>query len=273
MHILLLICLSLVFSVTNASTTDPKPHSKNEIEKVTLQLKWFHQFQFSGYYAAQEKGFYKEVGLDVNFIERSAEINLVNQVVSGVAQYGIEDSGLLVPYANGEPIKAFAAIFQHNPFIFASKQPSGIVSPVEMVGKRIMFDSMDGVGADEVPLRALFAEYGITNDQYTHVKPSFNNTDLIQDKVDVMSGYITNLPYFFEQQGIKINIINPLNYGIDFYGDLLFTSEQELQQHPGRTQRFRKASLKGWEYALGACPTTTNSKKPLIKQKYNTLFL
>jgi len=250
MHFLLLFYLSLVLSIASASPIDSELHPKNEIEKVTLQLKWFHQFQFAGYYAAQEKGFYREVGLDVNFIERSSEINVVKQVVSGVAQYGIEDSGLLVPYANGEPIKAFAAIFQHSPFIFASKQSSGIVSPYEMVGKRIMFDSVNGVGADEVPLRALFAEYGITADKYTHIKPSFNNTDLIQDKVDVMSGYITNLPYFFEQQGIKINIINPLNYGIDFYGDLLFTSEQELQHHPGRAQRFRKASLKGWQYAL-----------------------
>jgi len=250
MHFLLLISLSLVFSIASASASDPEINSKNELEKVTLQLKWFHQFQFAGYYAAQEKGFYKEEGLEVNFIERSPEINVVKQVVSGVAQYGIEDSGLLVPFANGEPIKAFAAIFQHNPFIFASKQSSGIVSPYEMVGKRIMFDSVDGVGADEVPLRALFAEYGITDAQYTHIKPSFNYTDLVQDKVDVMSGYITDLPFYFEQQGIKINIINPLNYGIDFYGDLLFTSEQELQQHPGRAQRFRKASLKGWEYAL-----------------------
>jgi len=250
MNFLLLFYLSLVLSIASASPIDSELHSKNELEKVTLQLKWFHQFQFAGYYAAQEKGFYKEEGLEVNFIERSPEINVVKQVVSGGAQYGIEDSGLLVPYAKGEPIKAFAAIFQHNPFIFASKQSSGIVSPYEMVGKRIMFDSVDGVGADEVPLRALFAEYGIKDAQYTHIKPSFNFTDLVQGKVDVMSGYITDLPFYFEQQGIKINIINPLNYGIDFYGDLLFTSEQELQQHPGRAQRFRKASLKGWKYAL-----------------------
>mgnify|MGYP000338319851 FL=1 len=250
MHLFLLFCLSIVGSVANASSTDTESDIRNELETVTLQLKWFHQFQFAGYYAAKEKGFYKEVGLDVNFIERSPDINVVKQVVSGVAQYGIEDTGILVPYANGEPIRAFAAIFQHNPFIFASKQSSGIVSPYEMLGKRIMFDSVDGVGADEVPLRALFAETGITNAQYTHVKPSFNYTDLVQGKVDVMSGYITDLPYYFEQQGIKINIINPLNYGIDFYGDLLFTSEQELQQHPGRVQRFRKASLKGWQYAL-----------------------
>lgn len=262
MHFLLLFCLSLVFSVASASSTD----AQAPLETVKLQLKWFHQFQFAGYYAAKEKGFYTEVGLDVNIIERSPEINVVKQVVSGVAQYGIEDSGILVPYANGQPIKALAAIFQHNPFIFASKQSSGIISPYEMLGKRIMFDSKGGVGAGEVPLQALLAEYGINKDQYTHIKPSFNYSDLIQDKVDVMSGYVTDLPHYFEQQGIKINVINPLNYGIDFYGDLLFTSKQELQKFPGRAERFRQASLKGWQYALDHPEEIIQ----LIQNKYHT---
>ena len=39
-------------------------------EKITLQLKWLHQFQFAGYYAAKEKGFYDDVGLDVEIKER-----------------------------------------------------------------------------------------------------------------------------------------------------------------------------------------------------------
>jgi len=221
-----------------------------QLETVNLQLKWFHQFQFAGYYAAKAKGYYQDAGLVVNFIERSPEINVVKQVVSGIANYGIEDSGLLMPYANGAPIKALAAIFQHNPFIFVSKQSSGIVSPYEMLGKRIMFGAVDGVGSDEVPLMALFAEYGVKEGLYTHIKPSFKFTGLAEDKIDVMSGYITDLPYYFQQQGIKINIINPLNYGIDFYGDLLFSSEKELQEHPGRADRFREASLKGWQYAL-----------------------
>jgi len=243
-----LLLFFLVFSsILKAEEINTK---QAKLETVNLQLKWFHQFQFAGYYAAKAKGYYRDAGLAVHFIERSPEISVVKQVVSGVANYGIEDSGLLIPYANGAPIKALAAIFQHNPFIFVSKQSSGIVSPYEMVGKRIMFGAVDGVGGDEVPLMALFAEYGMKENLYTHIKPSFKFTGLAEDKIDVMSGYITDLPYYFQQQGIKINIINPLNYGIDFYGDLLFTSEKELQEHPDRADRFRDASLKGWQYAL-----------------------
>lgn len=49
----------------------------NANEKVVLQLKWFHQFQFAGYYAAKEKGFYDEVGLDVQIKERDLKYNKI----------------------------------------------------------------------------------------------------------------------------------------------------------------------------------------------------
>ncbi len=73
---------------------------------------------------------------------------------------------------------------------------------------------------------------------------------LCNGKVHVMSGYLTDQLFYYKQQGIPINIINPQSYGLDFYGDLLFTSEQELQAHPGRAERLISASLKGWQYAL-----------------------
>ena len=54
-----------------------------------LQLKWFHQFQFAGYYAAKEKGFYEEVGLDVEIKERDLKYNNIDEVINGNAQYGV----------------------------------------------------------------------------------------------------------------------------------------------------------------------------------------
>ncbi|MGR9054100.1 MAG: diguanylate cyclase domain-containing protein, partial [Gammaproteobacteria bacterium] len=124
---------------------------------------------------------------------------------------------------------------------------SGIISPYEMNGKRIMFDSS---GSDDAPFRVLLADAGLGDGQFRYVPHSFDNQDLIQDRVDVMSAYLINEPFYFEQQNINLNIINPQNYGIDFYGDILFTSQRELDRHPGRAKRFRNASLKGWQYAL-----------------------
>ena len=77
-----------------------------QTEKVSLQLKWKHQFQFAGFYAALEQGFYKSAGLDVTLIEGGAGINFIETVVSGEAEYGVEMPDLLLRRVKGEPIVA-----------------------------------------------------------------------------------------------------------------------------------------------------------------------
>ncbi|MCB1954026.1 MAG: ABC transporter substrate-binding protein [Rhodocyclaceae bacterium] len=223
------------------------PGQARALEKVTLQLKWFHQFQFAGYYAAKAQGYYADEGLEVDIRPLDPNRTVVHSVVSGDAEYGIGDSGIVADYAKGAPIVALAAIFQHDPLVFISLQSSGIISPYEMEGKRLMFDAK---GSDEGPLRALLEDSGLTADKYQLVPHTYDKDDLASGKVDVMSAYLTDQPYYFKTRGIPVNIINPQNYGLDFYGDLTFTSERELQAHPERVNRFVRASLKGWTYAL-----------------------
>jgi diguanylate cyclase (GGDEF)-like protein/PAS domain S-box-containing protein len=242
------LCIVLITFLTSSAWAQTPPSNIASFpEKVHLQLKWFNQFQFAGYYAAIEKGYYAEEGLDVEIKERILEKNFVKQVTEGESEYGVGDSGLVSQYAKGEPIVVLAAIFQHSPLVFFSRHDSGITSPYEMKGKRVMSDM---VSANEAPLRAMMSGTGISERDYTLVNQENNYGLLIEHKIDVISGYITDEPYFFKKNNLKINIINPQNYGIDFYGDMLFTSQTELQNHPGRAERFRRASNKGWNYAL-----------------------
>ena len=71
--------------------------------RITLQLKWHHQFQFAGYYAAQDQGYYREAGLEVDAVEAEPGIDVVKEVVSGRAQYGVGNSALLLARQN-EPL-------------------------------------------------------------------------------------------------------------------------------------------------------------------------
>ncbi len=82
------------------------------------------------------------------------------------------------------------------------------------------------------------------------MKNKTNYIDLIDGKVDAYSAYISNEPFYFKERGIKINIINPANYGSDLYGDILFTSEHEAKNNPKRVEKFKEATLRGWNYAL-----------------------
>ncbi|MDI1291136.1 MAG: EAL domain-containing protein [Methylobacter sp.] len=237
-RLITLLCLALSSSPLLA---EPTPAA----EQVSLQLKWLHSFQFAGYYAAKEKGFYAEQNLDVTIHERIPKISNIEQVLKNESQYGVADTSLLEQRLIGKPVVILASIFQHNPLVYLTLKKSGIVSPYELKGKRVMEDSFDNA-----PLRAMLYETGISADEFTHLDNSFNPDDLITGKTDALIGYLTDQVDYFKQKGIEINIIDPRNYGVDFLGDNLFTTEQEIKQHPDRAQRFLRASLKGWNYAL-----------------------
>ncbi|MBV1920771.1 MAG: ABC transporter substrate-binding protein [Pseudomonadales bacterium] len=113
--------------------------ANSKIRPYVLQLKWFHQFQFAGYYAALEKGFYKEENLDVIIRERNIKKTPVEEVISGNADFGISDSSLILRKLAGDPIVALVVIFQISPLIIMSLEESGITSPSDLIGKRVMY--------------------------------------------------------------------------------------------------------------------------------------
>jgi PAS domain S-box-containing protein len=213
---------------------------------VTLRLKWWHQFQFAGYYAAQVKGFYKKEGLNVNIIPGDATHAVVDEVLSGNADFSITSSDLIVDFANGKPVVALGAIFQHSPYIIISLPEKKIQSPSDLVGKTVMASEDQGW----TELKAVLLKEGIDLKSIRIVDHTWNNTDLIKGKADAMTAYRSVELYQLQQQGLKPSYLMPINYGIDFYGDVLFTSAKYAKQHAETVQQFRRASFLGWEYAM-----------------------
>ncbi|WP_239236793.1 ABC transporter substrate-binding protein, partial [Candidatus Nitrotoga sp. BS] len=215
-------------------------------EDVRLQLKWAHSWQFAGYYAAQKKGFYADAGLNVAIIERSLQHNHIDTVLAGNAEYGVADSSIVLHRLNGRPIVALAAVFQHSPLVLMTLAKDGLIGPHELKGKRVMYQR----GVDDAVITAMFTLLGIPDDYFQYLEHRLDDDALLRGETDAISAYLTNQPLMYERRGYQVNIINPANYGIDFYGDTLFTSEAELKEHPDRVKRFIAASLKGWSYAL-----------------------
>jgi len=216
------------------------------LEEVTLQLKWKHQFQFAGYYAAVEKGFYAEEGLKVDIKERANNIDHIQSVINGDAQFGVADSSLILYRLKGKPVVVLSAIFQHSPLVLMTKSSDHLLGPFELKGKRVMWQK----GIDGASITAMFHQLGININDIIHVPQNFDDDALKKGDTDAMTAYVSNQPFYYKRQGIDVHIINPINYGIDFYGDTLFTNENEISSNPERTKRFVKATLKGWKYAL-----------------------
>lgn len=213
------------------------------MEQVTLQLKWHHQFQFAGYYAALFKGYYRDAGLQVTLREGKPGSNVIEQVISNQAHYGVGGSDLVQARAAGQPVVVMAAIMQHSPLGILALQRAQIQQLPDLAGKRLMLE----------PHAVELLSYLYTQPlrQQPILVPHTQGVEaLLRGQVDAMSAYSTDEPYQLMQKGIPYRLLNPLYSGIDFYGDTLFTSEQELQHHPDRVLAFHHASLKGWQYAM-----------------------
>jgi ABC-type nitrate/sulfonate/bicarbonate transport system substrate-binding protein len=93
--------------------------------RVTVQLHWKHQFEFAAFYAALEKGYYREAGLEVTIREGGPGIDAVKEVLAGVADFGISASALVVDRHRGMPVVALAALMQHSPTALLASRKQG----------------------------------------------------------------------------------------------------------------------------------------------------
>lgn len=99
---------------------------------------WYHQYQFAGFYAALEQGYFREAGLDVMQLEGGPSIDPTEVAVNGGAEFGIGNSSLLVDCRQGQPVLAVAAIFQHSPFVLLTLPRDDIRAVTDLEGKTPM---------------------------------------------------------------------------------------------------------------------------------------
>lgn len=258
-HIVTLaVMLLLPFSVISAV---PAGATSSQMEDVTLQLRWFHQFQFAGYYAALEKGFYREAGLNVEIKERCMEQDPVEQVISGQADFGVTNSELLLHYLQGKPVQVMSAIFQHSPLVIMARGETGIHTPHDLINARVKMTRHPR----DVELQAMLAREGVDLNLLNLTDGEVGISDYQDPNIDALSAYVSNQPFYLDQAGEDYTILWPRKYGVDFYGDCLFTSQSMVQSHPEIVRAFHKASLEGWEYAMD----NSDEIIELIQQKYN----
>ncbi|MFY7900043.1 MAG: ABC transporter substrate-binding protein, partial [Chitinophagaceae bacterium] len=154
-------------------------------DTIRVRLKWWHQFQFAGYYTAQIKGFYQNENLKVQLFEGNKKTSTIQEVLNGSVDFGISGTDLLSSFTSGKPIVAVGALFQHSPYVIISDEKKGIRSPTDLIGKKIM--ATDTQGWTE--LQALFLREGISLDSLQIINHTWKNNDIVNGYADAMSGY------------------------------------------------------------------------------------
>ena len=238
--------LKRAFAVVAVFLASTHAFASDNLQNLTLQLKWKHQFQFAGYYAALEKGFYREAGFDVELKESTPSIDPILEVIEGRADYGLANSELALYRLQGHPVTALAVIFQHSPIVLMTLKNSNILSPQDLIGKRVMYPQ-GHYGANTL---GIMLREGVSASQFESVPLSFDINDLIDGRVDAMVGYVTDQPHVLDNRGVDYRLMDPRTYGIDFYGDTLFTTSGRVKSRLNEVEAFRDASLKGWRYAI-----------------------
>ena len=235
--------------------------AEKNLDKVSLQLHWKYQFEFAGFIAAKEKGFYEEAGLDVELKEYSFGQNIIKDITNKKSTYGIYNSNILVEYLKKEPIQLISSYFKRSALVLITKPE--IKYPKDLVNKKIM---AAGIEDFDLNFNYIFSLQNIKIDSLDLVPHSFNVDDFANGKVDAMTAFISDQPFKLDKLNVKYNIIDPSNFGIFNLQLELFTSKDEVNKNMQRTEAFKKASLQGWEYALNNPDEIIN----IILKKYNT---
>ena len=237
-------------------------YSEN-LKKITIQLSWFDQFQFAGYYMAKEKGFYKELGLDVEIKPFEFGIDIPKEVSDGKIDFAVGRETLILERTKNRNIVALYALFQASPLILMTTKESGINTINDFSNKKIMTTIDD---SSEVSLKAMIISNKVKVEDLNFLKHTHNINDLLNKNTDVISAYISKAPFQLNQKSVEYNIFDPKHFGFDMYSDMLYTSENLINSDLNTVLLFKKASLKGWEYAY----SNIQESADLIYKKYNS---
>jgi signal transduction histidine kinase/ABC-type nitrate/sulfonate/bicarbonate transport system substrate-binding protein len=229
----------------------------NTTNNVSIQLKWKHQFQFAGFYMAQEKGFYKDVGINLDIKEYQGGV-IVDDVLENKFTFGIDDSQLLYHRVNGKDIVGLFVTFQDSPLAFMTTKKIKTLKDLNNLTIHFSKNALHNIS-----MQAMLKSNGV---EIKTVDLPNKVQEILNGNVEAISGYLSNELFQLKQHNIEYNIYHPRDYGLNFYGDILFTSEQTAKDNPELVQKFVEATRKGWEYVFENVDESIN----VILDKYNT---
>ena len=220
-------------------------------EDVTVILDYVPNTNHTGMYVALENGYYAEEGLNVQIIEPT-EGATATLVAVGKGDFGIsyqEEVTMAIASKDPLPIRAIAAVIQHNTSGFATAVSKNITSPADFEGKT--YSSWGGPG-EAATLHAVMDSMGADFSKLNIVISDGSGFAALEKNVDVM--------WFYEAwDNVKCQLNNfPINYmelrqydeRLDYYTPVIITSNRMIEENPETVRKFLAATSRGYAYAI-----------------------
>ena len=280
----LAVAAALAVTITACSTTPQADSSSapsasgapGAPQKVTLQLQWFTQGQFAGYFAAVEQGFYEKQGLDVEIKEGGVDIVPQTVLAQGQADYAIAwVPKALASREQGAGITDVAQVFQRSGTYQVALKDKGINGVGDLRGKKV---GNWGFG-NEFELFAGMTDAGIKPSDVTLVQQQFDMQALLSGEIDAAQAMSYNeYAQVLEAQNPAtgqlykpedLSVISWNDVGSSMLQDAIWANTERLSDpaYQDTTTKFIAASLEGWAY----CRDNVESCRDIVVKKGSTL--
>jgi NitT/TauT family transport system substrate-binding protein len=215
--------------------------------KIKLVLNWKYEGPQAWFFLAQDKGYFKAEGLDVQIDQGEGSAAAIPKVASGTYQAGFGDINALTDFASKRPNEAPVGVYMlYNtpPFTIVVKQDSPIKTPKDLEGKTI------GGPANDAALKLFpaFAKMTGVNSsriKITNMAPNLREQMLVRDQVDAVFGYVTTVSFSAKAMGLDpakdLRFIRYGDYGMDLYSNAVFFSRSFVKDNPKAVEGFVKA--------------------------------
>nr|WP_239986072.1 ABC transporter substrate-binding protein [Paracoccus sp. SY] len=210
---------------------------------VALQLSWLHSVQFAGSYIAQDRGWWREAGLDVTLLQGGPNAPVEPPVVAGTALIGISAADYAAAaVAQGAPFRIIGVAMQKNPFAIASLPDNPVRTPADLPGKRI------GMAVANTPvLQALCTLNDIDMGAIQIVPTQYSAQPLLAGEVDCLLCWETDLPVAMETEGVQAQTMLLADHGYVLHSQTYIATDDSLANRRDDLIALLGGEVRGWD--------------------------
>jgi NitT/TauT family transport system substrate-binding protein len=242
--------------------------------KLKLVLNWKYQGPQGWFFIAEDKGYFKEEGLEVTIDQGDGSATPIPKVASGTYDIGFGDINALIEFAARKPEEAPIAVYvmyNRPPFTIAVKTDSPIKTPKDLEGKTLGGAANDGA-LKLFPAFAKLAKIDESKITITNFQPNLREQMLMRGQADGVFGYVNTIRFSAKLSGIdpdkELRWINYGDYGMDLYSNAIIFSKKFVKENPKAVAGFVRALNKGIVESLKDPKTSVaavQKREPLIK--------
>lgn len=245
-RIVILVCLMFMLLPACTAVNDATP--KPQRDEIKLPMGFIPNVQFAPYYVAKEKGFFRQLGIDISF-DYSSETDGVALVGAGEIPFStVSGEQVLLARAQGLPVVYVMAWWHGYPVGIVSSKEMEISQPSDLKGLKIGLPGL--YGTSYIGLRALLSAAGLEETDVSLDSIGYNQIEaFVSGRDQAVVIYTNNEPIQLSSKGYEFDLLRASDY-ISLASNGLLTNEMTIRENPELVKRMVAAFSKGIVYTL-----------------------